>query len=404
MKTRLATLIGNLLGHYDTALYGLVGPFIAPLFFKTQDPLTALILTYAITPMSILTRPLGSLFFGWLSDVKGRKDALFYSLMGMAIVTALMGALPTHAQIGSLAPCLLACGRMLQGFFSAGESASASIAVMEHTPADRRNWISSWYDVSSVSGMLLASALASCFCSCGWMEQGWRILFFGGSLTAFFGLIIRSRMQIIDNAPQKRMPIMKAILENRSALISIALASGFSYITYAMAFTLINVYAPLVSRVTQAEMMAIHAPLLIVDMALLPCFGWLAHRFGRDRIMIIGALCSASLSLPLFACLKGAGIIGVTLIRFAIVLFGVAFAAPYHAWKLEQIPKAYRCTLLAMGCTLGAKLIGAPVSAICLWVYQITGIVWAPGIYLVVFGLLAAGTVQAKYIPKSTKH
>lgn len=397
MKIRLATMIGNLLGHYDTALYGLVAPFIAPLFFKTQDPLTALILTYAITPLGILTRPLGSLFFGWLSDVRGRKDALFYSLMGMAMTTALIGMLPTYAQIGSLAPSLLACGRMLQGFFSAGESASSSIAVMESTPVDRRSWISSWYDVSSVSGMLIASALASCF------YTQWRILFIGGSLTALFGLMLRSKMPIINHASEKRMPIMKAVLENKKALVSIALASGFSYITYAMAFTLMNVYAPLVSKVTQKEMMAIHTPLLIVDMALLPGFGWLAHRFGRNKIMLIGALSSASLALPLFAYLENASMISVLFVRFAIVVFGVAFAAPYHAWKVEQIPSAYRCTLLAMGCTLGAKLIGAPVSAVCLSLYQMTGIVWAPGIYLVVFGLLGAASIQLKPSLKSTK-
>jgi hypothetical protein len=45
-RHRLAGMLGNLLEHYDTALFGLLVPFIAPLFFAEKDPITALILTY----------------------------------------------------------------------------------------------------------------------------------------------------------------------------------------------------------------------------------------------------------------------------------------------------------------------------------------------------------------------
>lgn len=54
--------LGNLFEHYDTALFGFLSPFLAPLFFPKHDPLTALILTYAIIPLGMVMRPLGALF------------------------------------------------------------------------------------------------------------------------------------------------------------------------------------------------------------------------------------------------------------------------------------------------------------------------------------------------------
>lgn len=56
--------LGNLFEHYDTALFGFLSPFLASLIFPDHDPITALILTYAIIPIGMLARPLGALVFG----------------------------------------------------------------------------------------------------------------------------------------------------------------------------------------------------------------------------------------------------------------------------------------------------------------------------------------------------
>src|SRR5476649_2874042 len=97
--SRIAGMIGNVMGNYDKALFALLAPFIAPLFFGQQEPVTALILTYALLPLGILTRPLGSLFFGWMGDRTSRKKALCCSLLGIAIVTLGMGCLPLYKTV-----------------------------------------------------------------------------------------------------------------------------------------------------------------------------------------------------------------------------------------------------------------------------------------------------------------
>src|SRR5262249_38651761 len=100
------TCFGNFFEHYDTALFGFLSPFLAPLIFPEKDPMTALILTYAMLPLGMLARPFGSLVFGYLGDVYGRKYALFLTLSGMAFISCCTALSPTYNQVGILAPIL----------------------------------------------------------------------------------------------------------------------------------------------------------------------------------------------------------------------------------------------------------------------------------------------------------
>ena len=222
------------------------------------------------------------------------------------------------------------------------------------------------------------------------MEEGWRLLFWMGGMTAVVGLFVRLKTQEgKEFQPEKKWGFIHALKGHKRALISVAIALGFSYTTYDLAFTVMNSYVPLVSALTKTDLMKVNTALLVFDMFLLPCFGYLAHKAGKEKVMMAGAFCSALGAIPLFYCLNGAGIAVATAVRTAIVIFGVAFAAPYHAWKLECVPPQYRYTILSLGCTLGSQLIGAPTTAVSLWLYKQLGFVWAPGLYLAVIGVLA---------------
>ena len=408
--SRSARYIGmtcNILGHYDTALFGILTPFIATLFFNQSDPVTALIFTYGILFLGIIPKPFGALFFGWMGDYFGQKQALSCSLTIMGTVTVLMGCLPTYSAVGIWSPILLLAGRMLQGFCAVGETTGASILLLENTSQKQRSLMSSFYDISSTAGAFMASGLVSYLCLGGRLEENWRLLFWIGGLPAFFALFLNTKHQTIKGlkSENQKWELIQILKDHRRVLVSIAIASGFSYTTYALAFTLMNGYVPLVTSLGTSDMMHINTFLLMIDVMLLPCFGYLAQKFGKEKIMLIGAFCSAIGAIPLFYCLSGASLPTVITIRFLIVFFGVAFAAPFHAWKLEHVPTKYRYTILALGCTLGHQLIGAPTSAICLWMYRFSKWVWAPGLYLMLIGTLAGLVVylhSAKLLRKAT--
>lgn len=130
--SKLNILLGNLFVHYDSALFTLLSPFFAQIFFPNYDQLTALILTYGIIPLGMLARPIGSLVFGYIGDNYGRKEALVGALFGIGVVTGCIGFLPTYERVGMLAPILLLVGRICQNFFGAGESMGGAIFYLKN--------------------------------------------------------------------------------------------------------------------------------------------------------------------------------------------------------------------------------------------------------------------------------
>lgn len=387
MKDRrlfLAGILGNILEHYDTALFGLLAPFLAPLFFHEQDPLTALILTYALLPLGIIARPIGSFCFGWMADHWGKKHALCWSLTGMAVATVSLGCLPTSEEWGALSPLLLALIRLLQSFFAAGEVVGGAIYVLENTQDKQKSWISSLFDASTVGGILLASGLVTLISHFDIVQVGWRYLFWFGGLSAFIGLLIRyNSFERVNNKDTSKTSLLPELYHHRRAFFAIVLASGFSYATYALSFVLMNGFVPLATGLNQADVMKVNTALLGIDLFLLPLFGYLAVRFGKEKIMFLGAFASFVGGIPLFLLIRpDSGILLVTAVRLGIIISGVAFSAPYHAWSIEQVPVQCRSRLLCLGYTIGSQVIGVPTSAICLFAYQQTGWVFAPALYL----------------------
>ncbi len=125
----------------------------------------------------------------------GRRKALSASVLLMAGATALMGLLPTYAQIGMTATILLTFLRLLQGISAGGEFTGSISFLVEHAPPSRRGFIGSWTTFSGVSGMILGSGagdLVTFLLSDEALNNwGWRIPFLLGILTGAVGWYLR---------------------------------------------------------------------------------------------------------------------------------------------------------------------------------------------------------------------
>jgi MFS family permease len=387
-------LLGNLFEHYDTALFSLLSPFFAPLFFPGQDPLTALILTYCIIPLGMIARPAGSLFFGYIGDTRGREQALFLALTGMALVTAFMGFMPVYAQAGFLAPVCLSLGRILQNFCAAGESMGGAIYLLENASESKKDLTSSIFNASTIGGIILASFAVSLLCALGLIESYWRMLYFLGCTTALFAIMLRFKM-IMQRPPVNQVPAstLKFLLTTcwgwRKAILTIAVASGFSYASYTMALVMMNGFVPLVTAISKEEMMHLNTFLLGIDFILLPLFGFIASRFSRNKMMIAAAVLSILSGIPLLWLLKGASLFTVILVRLILVVIGVWFCAPFYSWAQQLVPSAQRYTVISFAYAIGTQLFGGPTAAVSLWLFQKTGWVVSVGWYWMLLGLAA---------------
>jgi len=393
-----AGIIGNILEHYDTALFGLLAPFLAPLFFPTFDPLNALILTYAILPLDILSKPLGSLVFGHIGDRLGRKQALSLSIIGTAVMTGLMGCIPTYHEAGIYAVFILTAVRILQKMCAAGECIGGAIFILEHHEKDNKGFLGSLYSCSTVLGILLASAMINCFDTFGLIHSHWRWLFWAGFVTSGIGLYVRYQTQESpeflrqENLPSYTKGFIstwEVLKKYRKEFLAIAAVSGFSYSIYEMALVFLNGYLPLVSDVSSSKIMGLNTLLLGLDMAILPVFGWISDKQNAAKHMFYASLASFAAAIPLLALCDHASYLQLLFVRTCWVILGVWFCAPFHAWSQDLIPVRHRYTIISLGYAIGSQLIGAPAASIGFWLYKHTQVVYAPAYYIMFAALLA---------------
>lgn len=394
-----SAFLGNLFEHYDAALFALLAPFISPLFFPQHDPLSALIMTYVMIPFGMISRPLGSLFFGYIGDHHGRRAALFLSLSGMAIVSCFIALIPEYDVAGFFAPLLLCLGRILQNFFASGETMGGAIFILEHTHEKKHNLIGSLWDSSTIFGILLASMGTLTLSYLDIIETYWRALYLIGCLTGFFGMILRTQLKKIsfeekNNVSVSFSHLLETLWKGRKELFLIMIASGFSYSCYSISLVFMNGFIPLISDITKVQVMSINTFLLVLDMVSLPLFGLLASKFTRQSMMMTAGLLSTFLGIPLMLLLEEATFLTVILVRAIIVTLGVWFSATFYAWSQSLVSRSQRYLIISFGYALGSQLLGGPTAAISLWLFKTTGMVSSAAWWWMALGLFSALAIR----------
>ena len=195
----VAAVIGNALEWYDFIVYGFLASIIARQFFPSEDEYASLLMALATFGVGFFMRPVGGILLGIYSDRKGRKAAMQLIIRLMTVSIALIAFAPNYAAIGMGAPLLIVVARMLQGFATGGEYASATAFLVESAPAHRKGLYGSWQLVGqclAVFGGAAMVALVTHFFSPETLDLwGWRLPFVFGLLIGPVGLWIRRHME-----------------------------------------------------------------------------------------------------------------------------------------------------------------------------------------------------------------
>ena len=70
-KRYLGALVGNIMQFYDFTIYAFLTTEISQAFFNFQNKFLSYIVVFSIFAGGYLTRPLGSILFGYFGDKKG---------------------------------------------------------------------------------------------------------------------------------------------------------------------------------------------------------------------------------------------------------------------------------------------------------------------------------------------
>lgn len=383
-----AAFFTNSIYHCDRALFLLLAPLFAATFFCQSDPEYALLCTYALFPLSSVIKPVGVFVFGSLADALGGKKTLCLTLLGASLTSFSIACLPTYTQCGWYAYLWLSLAQLIKQFFTATQSTNTALFMLEQTPLEKRCQASSWFDASSIAGTFLATAATYALHSC---YLSWRFLFLASGLAHIIGLCLYwSLKKIVWTTPTQKTFCFQILWQHRSTIAQIAAVSGLSYTNYYIALMFMSSFLPLINTsISTSQALAMQTALLLFDACMLPVMGYLATKIGKLLLMQLGVMAVIICSLPLFMLLTQHSLLIACCARTVLVFFGICVAAPYHAWALEISPDQHRYSINAIAITIGSRCIGAPMPALCLWLYYKTGLLYAPAVPLIGTGIVA---------------
>ncbi|STX38707.1 MFS transporter [Legionella feeleii] len=393
IKALWAGVLGTSLQWYDFALFGYFAPIIAATYFPNDNRYAALLSAFGVFAVGYLLAPLGAIFFGYVGDRYGRKKALTFSILAMAIPTAMIAIIPGYHLIGLAAPLLITLFRMLQGFVASAEFTGSAIFLVEHAQAGKKAFYGCLTSSAYSIGMILAGLAASFFTASFMPEWAWRLGFavalLAGILVFFLRIYVNETPEythLKENQKPKR-PFLTALKEMPFTMLGIIgiawLVSIMTFGTYVFTASYLHSYFHLsLSQVTLIITIS-----LAVDACLEPFIALIADKIGHLKIIITGMICMMLLSFPVFHLLISGEIVNITK---ALVLMSVLIAisyAPLNAYMVSLFPQQYRYSGFGTAFNLGISIFGGTAPLVMMWLVEKTGYLIAPAAYYI-FGTI----------------
>jgi len=287
-----ASCLGTIIEWYDFLIYATGAALVFnKAFFPTFDPLAGTLAALGSYAVGFLARPLGGALFGHFGDRLGRKSMLVLTLFIMGLSTFSIGLLPTYERIGVLAPMLLFLLRIIQGIGLGGEWGGASLMVLEHAPADRRGFYTSFVQIGFPIGLVLATlvfALVAKLPDADFAAYGWRIPFLASIVLLAVGTFVRWRVPetpvfeaLKSRAAVAKNPLGEAFAGSAREFF-IAVGLKLSEVSWVYMLTVfVVVYATTKLGLPKQMMLDAVMYAALLELVSLPLFGLVADRIGR---------------------------------------------------------------------------------------------------------------------------
>lgn len=397
-------MLGSMLELYDFGLYGIFTVEIGEAFFRGQEELDTIFLTFATFACGFLMRPIGAILWGYVGDSYGRVVALKLGLAGMVCSTSVIGVLPPRRSIGIAAPILVIIMRMVQGLSAGGQLPGSFVYMLERARPDRRCLVNSLVSLSMTLGMMLSSAVA--YGSHGISTDTpwrWRLPFCLAAIPGAIAWYAGSQAEESDefNSVQRSSNLQQhsflvAFYANWRTILRIGSCAAFQGILFYTLYTWMPIYErELRPPPALPHALGINTVCLAVLSIMTLFWGWLADYAKYDRVLLYTM------------CLIGM-ISGPTFLLFDRSQPGMVFAAylllsiPYglvgsmqSRWAFELVPDVgLRCVTICTSYSVFMAVFGGTGPYIQTILQASWGIL-APGLYISALGFLCAFAIAS---------
>lgn len=385
LRRVLSVGVGNALEFYDFIVFAVFAVQIARTFFpesQSSGPLFSLV----VFGLGFFTRPLGAIVVGYYGDRVGRKPAmtLSFALMGLSVVG--LAVTPSYAQIGMLAPILLLCFRLLQGFALGGEVGPSTAFLIEAAPPHRRALYASIQQASQGVAILAAGivgfVLTSLLSAESLQAWGWRVAFLLGAAIVPVGLYVRHRLPETLQESDNVTAFATTPLESWSvASLGLLILGSMTISTYTLGY--MNTFAQ--QSLKLAPELAFGSTLIngLAFTLAAPLSGMLCDRFGRKPVMLCAVAALLLAVIPCFYILEATRSVVPLYIVTGVLSVGVQIAAVAVLTAVtETLPRSVRSIGLATIYALAIAIFGGSAQFMIGLLVEATGNTMAPAFYM----------------------
>ncbi|AGH36687.1 MFS transporter [Acinetobacter baumannii] len=401
-KTRVlfASLVGTTIEFFDFYIYATAAVIIFPhLFFPASSGSAAVLQSLATFAIAFIARPIGAALFGHLGDRIGRKATLVAALLTMGISTVCIGLLPTYAQIGIVAPLLLALCRLGQGLGLGGEWSGAVLLATENAPEGKRAWYGMFPQLGAPIGFILATGsfllLSAAIPEQAFMQWGWRIPFIASAVLVIVGLYIRLKLhetpafqKVLDKQKEVNIPFKEVVTKHTGKLILGTIAAICTFVVFYLTTVFALNWGTTKLGYARGEFLELQLFATLCFAAFIPISAIFAEKFGRKATSIGVCIAAAIFGLFFSSMLES----GNTLIVFLFLCTGLAIMGltygPIGTVLSEIFPISVRYTGSALTFNL-AGIFGASFAPLIATKLAETYGLYAVGYYLTAASLLS---------------
>ncbi len=389
---------GNFLEMYDFMVFGYYAAAIGRAFFPTGSPFSSLMLSLMTFGAGFLMRPLGAVVLGAYADRHGRRAGLLLTLSLMSLGIVSIAFTPGYARIGLVAPLLVLCGRLLQGFSAGMELGGVSVYLAEIATPGHKGFYVSWQSGSQQVAVMFA-ALVGVLLSNGLSPQqmlsfGWRIpLLVGCAILPFLFRLRRSLQETDEFIARKERPSIAQILESLRRNWRVVLVGTLMVTMTTVSFYMITAYTPTFGT---AELHLAAIDSLIVTLCVgasnlfwLPIMGSLSDRVGRRPLLFGCTILMLVSAYPAMSWLvHDASFFRLLVVELWFSCIYGSYNGAMVVFLTEIMPVEVRTSGFALAYSLATAIFGGFTPAISTYLIHATHNPAIPGLWLSAAALL----------------
>jgi MFS family permease len=398
---------GNFLEMYDFMVFGYYASAIGKAFFPTGSPFLSLMLSLMTFGAGFLMRPLGAIVLGAYTDRHGRRAGLLVTLSLMSVGIFSIAFTPGYATIGLIAPLLVLCGRLLQGFSAGMELGGVSVYLSEIATPGNKGFYVSWQSGSQQIAVMFAALVGVVLSNLLSADQmsawGWRIPLGIGCLIIPFLFWLRSSLQETEAfIARKSRPSTAQILRSLRVNWNLVLIGTLMVTTTTVSFYMITAYTPTfgssVLHLAALDSLVVTLCIGASNLFWLPVMGALSDRIGRRPLLFACTALMLVTAYPAMLWLVHEPSFGRLLIveLWLSFIYG-SYNGAMVVFLTEIMPVDVRTAGFALAYSLATAVFGGFTPAISTYLIHVTQNPAVPGLWLsaaAVCGLV--GTYFAK--------